>query len=78
MRALSASQNDLLQEVIRKRKVALRPPALDGTFNFTDEERERLVDAISSEFVETGLRADNEPNERGLQLEELLDRLNSG
>jgi hypothetical protein len=33
-------------------------------------------DAISTEFSMTGLRSDDEPNMRGLQLEKLLDHIN--
>ena len=41
----------------------------------TAEQREDLRQAVTDELIETGLRDDDEPNERGLLLEELIDRL---
>ena len=45
-------------------------------FDLSDSIRRELIDAISTEFVETGLTDNNEPNQRGVRLEELLDALN--
>ena len=45
-------------------------------FDLSDSIRRELIDAISTEFVETGLTDNNEPNQRGIRLEELLDALN--
>lgn len=39
--------------------------------------KDAIMDAISSEFIATGLLEDDEPNARGLLLEELLDRVNA-
>lgn len=67
---------DLLSEVIWK-----RCPAMGGVLGslqevqLTEYQRDELRQAVADEFVETGLRADDEPNERGLLLEELIDRL---
>lgn len=41
----------------------------------TEYQRDELRQAVTDEFSETGLRKDDEPNERGLLLEELIDRL---
>jgi hypothetical protein len=40
----------------------------------TDEQRDELREMLTDEFIETGLREDDEPNERGLLLEELIDK----
>jgi hypothetical protein len=75
---LSLPMTALLREVAKKHGVD--PRALlneDGTWHLTREDRENLIDAISSEFSVTGLKPDGEPNSRGLQLEELLDRINA-
>ena len=45
-------------------------------FDLSDSVRGELIDAISTEFMETGLEDNNEPNQRGIRLEELLDALN--
>lgn len=41
----------------------------------TEYQREELRQAVTDELTETGLRDDDEPNARGLLLEELIDRL---
>ncbi len=41
----------------------------------TIEQREQLREVIAMEFVRTGLGKDDEPNERGILLERLIDRL---
>ena len=40
-----------------------------------EDQREELRQTLTDEFIETGLRENDEPNERGLLLEELVDRL---
>jgi hypothetical protein len=67
----------LLREVAVKRGIDVRPfIANDGSWRITDSDRQILIEAISDEFSATGLRSDSEPNQRGLQLEELLDQIN--
>jgi hypothetical protein len=67
----------LLQEVAKKYEIDTSVIIKkDGTWQLNPEDQERLVEAISSEFTETGLKLNSEPNNRGLQLEELLDRIN--
>jgi hypothetical protein len=73
---LSPKMIELLTEVIRK-----RCPHLIGLLassqvtELTDFQRDELREAVTDEFCETGLREDDEPNERGLLLEDLVDRL---
>lgn len=67
---------ELLSEVVRK-----RCPHLTGlvasleNVELTDAQRDELWDAVANEFSETGLKEDDEPNERGLVLEDLIGRL---
>ena len=42
----------------------------------TPSQREELAHLITLEFAASGLRPDDEPNERGLRLESLLDEIN--
>ena len=67
----------LLREIAAKYGVQL---SMDENgreqFELSDSIRRELIDAISTEFVETGLTDNNEPNQRGIRLEELLDALN--
>ena len=75
--SLSAAMAALLREVAGKHQIDVQSfVAVDGSWHLTDEDRENLVEAISTEFSATGLRPDSEPNQRGLQLEDLLDRIN--
>ncbi len=67
---------ELLSEVIWKHR-----PELIGVLGslqdvkLTEDQREDLREVLTVEFAETGLSADDEPNARGLLLEDLIDRL---
>ncbi len=62
----------LLNEIVEKKKLDLPlEAALTGGLN--ENERELLIDALVFEFSETGLHSDDEPNERGKQIEALID-----
>ena len=41
----------------------------------TEQQRDDLRQAVTDEFCQTGLQENDEPNQRGLMLEELIDRL---
>ena len=75
---LNASFSALLREVAAKHHIDLTGSVtgLSGEWIFSNEERRAIIDAISDEFSETGLREDDEPNPRGHQLEALLDEVN--
>ncbi|MGZ3595248.1 MAG: hypothetical protein ACXU9G_06275 [Syntrophales bacterium] len=75
-KVLKSAETDLLREVLLK----LRPPLLTmidsiGIVPLTDNQREELRSVVADELVETGLGKDDEPNERGLLLEHLIDRV---
>lgn len=64
----------LLLEIVQRRD----PPAhflLDRLGSLSDHERETLRSLLADELVETGLGPDDEPNARGIELEDLIDRL---
>lgn len=73
---LPPKMSALLSEVLWKRE-----PSLVGVvaslqdIQLTADQREELRQVVTDELMETGLRHDDEPNERGLLLEELIDRL---
>jgi hypothetical protein len=74
--ALSAKLSALLSEVLWK-----RDPSMIGivaSFQsavLTNDQREELRQILTDELMDTGLGDDDEPNERGLLLEELIDKL---
>jgi len=69
---------DLLEDAVRKQRPTLAPLLAKLKADaLSEDERRALIDVISSEFCASGLGADDEPNERGLLLETLLDRLNA-
>jgi hypothetical protein len=74
--ALSAKLSALLSEVLWK-----RDPSMIGivasfqSAELTNDQREELRQILTDELMETGLGDDDEPNERGLLLEELIDKL---
>ncbi|WP_377701748.1 hypothetical protein [Pseudoduganella sp. UC29_71] len=66
----------LLNEIVEKHKLGLPLEAvLTGGQGLDEHERELLIDALVFEFTETGLHADDEPNERGREIETLIDLL---
>lgn len=74
--AISAKLSALLSEVVWKRN-----PSMIGivasfqNIGLTDDQREELRQILTDELIETGLHENDEPNERGLLLEELIDKL---
>jgi hypothetical protein len=64
----------LLREVV-ERHCPEYLSKLDSGDRFTAHEKLALQQATASELLVTGLRNDDEPNERGLRLESLIDFL---
>jgi hypothetical protein len=74
---LPAELDFLLRDVARQQHVDISLLRNEGGKWMLDStQRQELMDAVSDEFARSGLRPDEEPNERGLALESLLDRLN--
>lgn len=72
---LPAKMAALLSEVLRKRPGMIDIVASPENVELTDDQRDELRQAVTDELIETGLRDDDEPNERGLLLDELIDCL---
>jgi hypothetical protein len=77
IRPLTTEELELMREVLKHHapmdddlKIAITKNAL------TADQRTLLCHLITLELVGTGLREDDEPNERGLRLEALLDEVN--
>jgi hypothetical protein len=73
---LKLEMNHLLVEVIKKRRpdlLSLMPSQTQ--FELTESERDEIVEAVVDEFTETGLEADDEPNSRGILLDDLIGAL---
>lgn len=67
----------LLRRVMLKHAPEMVPQSIEkNPAEMSEEERSQLIEILSLEFSETGLDSNDEPNERGLALEELLDRIN--
>ena len=75
---LSKKSLCLLREVVNKRRQGLKW-IIEDTANlkevYPDDLKETLCQLITDEFCETGLNDDDEPNERGLALESLIDEV---
>lgn len=75
-KVLSPAEKEALAEIVAKQDPALEPLMKRlGSILLSREEREALRGAVSDELAETGLDSDSEPNERGLFLEGLIERL---
>ena len=66
----------VLREVVTSRSLELVATVdYDAMEKLTREQADQLERAILSEFIATGLGPGDEPNARGLALEDLLDEL---
>lgn len=76
--SLHPEEARLLREVLWKRQPSLlhRLDSL-GVIPLTTEQREELRQVLADELCETGLQPDDEPNERGLRLDDLIGQLGS-
>jgi hypothetical protein len=77
-RRLPDAAAGLLKEVTAKRRPELLQslsslPEVSLSETISDILREMLLD----EFMETGRKPDDEPNARGLEIEDLIDKLQS-
>ena len=73
---LKKESEELLRTVLARR----RPELLDlvdphSEVEVNNEQLDELRQIVSDEFLESGLREDDEPNSRGLLLENLIDEL---
>jgi hypothetical protein len=76
-RRLIPEQKALLREVIARQAPELLPMLPRAELNVLfPHERQQLCQLISHEFMQSGRRPDDEPNARGLKLEDLLDVIN--
>ena len=70
---LKRQQLQLLREALAQRAPdLLRRVATDGSIELERDEMKDVQGLIADELVATGLRDDDEPNERGLKLEDLI------
>ena len=77
-RRLRPEEETLLRRVVSRRLPSLlRRIETLGVEPLNEQEKSLLWDAISDELIETGLRPDDEPNERGIILDDLIDRIGS-
>lgn len=73
---LDLQELNLLKEVVSKHNPSLLPMINSiGQVPLSFEQRESIREAIADEFIETGVGENDEPNDRGLSLESLIDRL---
>lgn len=73
---LKAEEFDLLSKVIWRRNPSLMSLVHSlGETPLTQEEREQLRDVLADELVEHGLQPDDEPNEWGVKVDDLIGRL---
>lgn len=64
----------LLREVMAKYRPEMASRfSMSGELSLDAEQREPLRNSLASELCESGLMPDDEPNERGYALEELID-----
>ena len=74
---LDAEERALLREVIHRQAPELLPMLPRAELNvLLPDERTRLCQLITTEFMQSGIGPDYEPLPRGRKLESLLDTIN--
>lgn len=73
---INRSAYELLLLIAAKRSIQI-PGFSNRTLDTTEAEREQLIDLLTDEFIETGLNENDEPNQRGMEIEALIDILNT-
>lgn len=73
-KSFSPNLRPLLIEIAAKHHLRL-PDA--GIRYLVERDRELLIDALLLEFSQTGLDSDDEPNQRGIEIEEIIDFVGS-
>lgn len=75
-KALSTQETELLRDILSSRRPSLLPLlAFLGLVPLTDKQREEIRGAVAEELIETGLTEEDEPNEKGLLLDDLIGRI---
>ncbi len=75
---LNRDQESLLLDVLEiQNAIGLIQKNETGLF-CKSSDQEKIRQAVLDEFCSSGLRDDDEPNQRGLELEDLIDAIGSG
>lgn len=73
---LTGEELTLLREVLWKRQpVLLRVVNLLGESPLTDEQRDEIRNVLADELCETGLLPNDEPNQRGIALDNIIGKV---
>jgi hypothetical protein len=75
---LSKDDIDILEKIFKNQQLT-DITLLERVRNFEEvnnEDIENIIDVISDELMQYGFEKDYEPNKYGLQLEDLLDKVN--
>ncbi|HDS1221131.1 hypothetical protein NJH49_19125 [Stenotrophomonas maltophilia] len=72
--SISSHLNSLLAEIAARHSFKLPE---EGVKHLLERDRELLIDVLLQELSETGLGSDDEPNQRGVEIEEIIDFVSS-
>jgi len=79
LRNLRPDERELALDVLKRRDPDLADLVeRHSPSELTVAQRQAIQLVIADEFIETGLQEDDEPNARGLALEDLIDRFTTG
>jgi hypothetical protein len=73
---LKPEMGELLTEVLEKRRrdlLKLIQPYRQ--IDLIEDQRDEIIDTVTDEFITTGLKEDDEPNQGGLLLDDLIGAL---
>lgn len=73
--AKESKARERIEEILRIRNspLASRIAGVESVRRLSRDVREQIVEELSDEFCEKGLKPDSEPNAYGLEMEDLID-----
>lgn len=74
---ISNNQRKLLIDILKKRDHELICNRIIQNLLLGDPEITEILLILADEFLETGLKENDEPNERGIEIEDLIDVMNN-
>ncbi len=74
---LSEKDKKLLFEILLKNNMPYYKQLYENNLNFKTNEIKEIIGVLSDEFCRNGLKENDEPNSFGLEIENLIDIVNS-
>ncbi len=76
MNNLTEKKKNLLNKILQRNNVSFEIHKY-GVLVIDQDDKRNIIQVLANEFCEKGLKENDEPNELGLEIEELIDIVNN-